>query len=138
MLRKFNLTIEPNTSVAIVGHSGSGKSTIGQLLLRFYDVTKGEVLIDGRDIKNYATRNLREDIAIVQQEPLLFNESIKDNILFGAPDASDQRVREVAVQANALGFIMQKEEDFTSEVVQEKVVAEYEEMLKLDMIKDPF
>ena len=117
VLRNFNLTIEPNTSVAIVGHSGSGKSTIGQLILRFYDASKGQVLIDGHDIKEYSTKDLRKNISIVQQEPLLFNDSIRDNILYGDMTASDKKVRDVASKANALGFIMQKEEDYNSEKV---------------------
>ena len=89
-------------------------------------------MIDGQDIRKYATRELRKNISIVQQEPLLFNESIKDNILFGDLDASDKRVREVAVQANALGFIMQKEEDFNATSVQEKVIFEFKEILKIN------
>jgi ABC-type multidrug transport system fused ATPase/permease subunit len=77
------LLIEPNQSVAIVGHSGSGKSTIASLLLRFYDCQRGQLLIDGVNIKDYDLEKLRNHISIVQQEPLLFNETIKDNILFG-------------------------------------------------------
>lgn len=83
VLRHFNLVIEPNQSVAIVGHSGSGKSTLASLLLRFYDVSKGVVAIDGVNIKDYSLEYYRNSIAIVQQEPLLFNESIKENIKFG-------------------------------------------------------
>ena len=98
VLRKFNLTIEPNTSVAIVGHSGSGKSTVAGLLLRFYDCNMrgGRVAIDGRDIRDYSVSHLRKQIAIVQQEPLLFNESIKQNLLFGEPAANDTSIRSVA------------------------------------------
>ena len=77
------MTIEPNQSVAIVGHSGSGKSTIAQLVLRFYDCNAGQVLVDGKNIKKYSMPDYRNQISIVQQEPLLFNESIKSNILFG-------------------------------------------------------
>lgn len=71
-------------------------------------------MIDGVNIKDYDLRNLRNHISIVQQEPLLFNETIKENILFGDLEANDARVREVAVNANALGFIMQNDEDFAS------------------------
>ena len=106
VLRNFNLTIEPNQSVAIVGHSGSGKSTIASLLLRFYDSTKGGIYIDGQDLKKIAVPYLRDNISIVQQEPLLFNETIRENILFGNLDAKDSDVRKVATQANAMGFIM--------------------------------
>jgi len=76
ILRKFNLEIEPNQSVAIVGHSGSGKSTIASLILRFYDISYGQLAIDGLDIRKYSVESLRNHIAIVQQEPLLFNETI--------------------------------------------------------------
>lgn len=97
--------------MAIVGHSGSGKSTIASLLLRFYDTNRGQVLIDNVDIKDYNLKSLREQISIVQQEPLLFNETIKGNILFGDPKAPDQNILSAAIQANALGFIMQNEDD---------------------------
>lgn len=77
ILRKLNLKIEPNQSVAIVGHSGTGKSTIASLLLRFYDAAKGQLLIDGVDIKEYELKSFRSQISIVQQEPTLFNDTIK-------------------------------------------------------------
>lgn len=121
MLKGFNLRIEPNQSVAIVGHSGSGKSTIASLLLRFYDVTKGSVIIDGIDIRDYDLEKYRNQISIVQQEPLLFNETIKSNIKFGDLSATDARVIEVAVQANALAFIMQNDEDYTAPAVKQKI-----------------
>lgn len=121
VLRRFNLRIEPNQSVAIVGHSGSGKSTIASLLLRFYDVSKGSVHIDGIDIRDYDLEKYRNQISIVQQEPLLFNETIKSNIKFGDLSASDARVLEVAIQANALAFIMQNDEDYGAATVITKV-----------------
>ena len=122
VLRRFNLRIEPNQSVAIVGHSGSGKSTIASLLLRFYDVTKGAVKIDGIDIRDHDLERLRTQISIVQQEPMLFNETIISNIKFGDLDANDGRVLEVAIQANALGFIMQNDDDYTNPNIQLKVI----------------
>jgi len=97
--------LHPNQSVAIVGHSGSGKSTLASLLLRFYDPSLGGIYIDGRDLRTFDMAYYRENVSVVMQEPLLFNESIKRNILFGNLRASDQRVREVAEQANSLGFI---------------------------------
>jgi ATP-binding cassette subfamily B (MDR/TAP) protein 1 len=121
VLKNFNLRIEPNQSVAIVGHSGSGKSTIASLLLRFYDVTKGSVVIDGIDIRDYNLEKLRHQISIVQQEPMLFNETIKSNIKFGDLYATDKSVIEVAVQANALAFIMQNDEDYNSPAVKDKI-----------------
>lgn len=83
VLRKMNLTIRPNQSVAIVGHSGTGKSTIASLLLRFYDASEGQLLIDGVNINDYDLKCLRSQISIVQQEPVLFDKSIEYNILYG-------------------------------------------------------
>ena len=97
VLRNFNLTIEPNQSVAIVGHSGSGKSTLASLILRFYDSSKGQIVIDGQDLKKISVPYLRDQISIVQQEPLLFNETIKSNIKYGRLDAKDQDIRTSAV-----------------------------------------
>ena len=123
------MRIEPNQSVAVVGHSGSGKSTIASLLLRFYDVTKGSVIIDGVDIRDYDLEQYRNQISIVQQEPLLFNETIKSNIKFGDLSASDKRIIEVAVQANALAFIMQNDEDYASPTVIEKITAQFNKLV---------
>lgn len=78
--------------IAIVGHSGCGKSTITNLLLRFYDIQSGYLRIDGIDIKRYNIKDLRQHIGYVQQEPLLFNKTIKENILYGNEDASNERV----------------------------------------------
>lgn len=105
VLKNFNLKVEPNQSVAIVGHSGSGKSTIAQLLLRFYDCSKGNLEVDGVNIKEHDLERYRNNISIVQQEPILFNETIKSNILFGELNAQDVRIKEVATQANAMPFI---------------------------------
>lgn len=129
VLKGFNLRIEPNQSVAIVGHSGSGKSTIASLLLRFYDVTKGSVHVDGIDIRDYDLEKYRNQVSIVQQEPLLFNETIRSNIKFGDLAASDARVIEVAVQANALAFIMQNDEDYTTPQVIERVTADFKKII---------
>ncbi len=81
MLRDFNMLIEANTTVAIAGTSGSGKSTIIQLLERFYDVNHGEIFLDDRNIKEYNLKYLREKMALVLQEPKLFDDTIKNNIL---------------------------------------------------------
>ena len=88
-----------------MGHSGSGKSTIASLLLRFYDKQSGRLLIDGRDIESYPVKHIRDQIAIVMQEPLLFNESIKDNIKYGNPEATNAEILTAATQANCLDFI---------------------------------
>ena len=105
ILRNFNLKINGNESVALVGHSGSGKSTIASLLLRFYNKQSGSILIDGKDIESYSPKDIRDQIAIVMQEPLLFNEPIKENIRYGSPNATNADVLKAAEQANCLNFI---------------------------------
>lgn len=89
MLKSINFEIPDKRKVAIVGHSGCGKSTIASLLLRMYDPQSGRILIDGVDIKDYSISDLRKQIGFVMQEPLLFNQSIKDNILYGNDKASN-------------------------------------------------
>ena len=125
ILRNFNLTIEPNQSVAIVGHSGSGKSTIASLILRFYDSSRGQIVIDGQELKKISVPFLRDQISIVQQEPLLFNETIKQNIKFGNLRAADIEIRSVASQANAMGFIMQNDDDVSAPQVQHALMQTY-------------
>jgi ABC-type multidrug transport system fused ATPase/permease subunit len=93
VLRRLKLKIPATKKIALVGHSGCGKSTIANLLLRFYDVTTGGLKIDGVDIRDYNIHALRKQIGIVMQEPLLFNMSIKENILYGNNDATDLQVR---------------------------------------------
>jgi ABC-type multidrug transport system fused ATPase/permease subunit len=93
VLKSLNVKIPAFKKIALVGHSGCGKSTIANLLLRFYDVTDGNLLIDGINISDYDVSSLRRQMGIVMQEPLLFNISIKDNILYGNPDASDEKIR---------------------------------------------
>lgn len=101
----LNICVKPGETIAIVGPSGAGKSTIANLLPRFYDVTAGRILIDGYDIKDVTFDSLREQIAIVPQETLLFNASVKDNILYGKLDASDEEVMRAVKAANAWEFI---------------------------------
>ena len=102
VLSNCNMKITATKKIALVGHSGCGKSTIANLLLRMYDVVGGQLLIDGIDIRDYNVKELRRQIGIVMQEPLLFNTTIKENILYGNDKATDIRVREVAQMANAL------------------------------------
>ena len=85
----FNLTIPAGAKIALVGHSGCGKSTLTNILLRFYNLDSGKLLIDGTDLEDYDVLALRDQCGVVMQEPLLFNTSIKNNILFGNPDATD-------------------------------------------------
>ena len=105
VFKGLNLRIRPNESVAVVGESGSGTSTLVNLILRFYDPDHGEVLIDGVNIKQYNLQQLRLRMGLVMQEPTLFNYTIKENILYGNSKAKDTEIRESAKIANALEFI---------------------------------
>lgn len=91
-----------------MGASGSGKSTIIQLIERFYDPDHGDVILDGRSVKNLHLRELRRKLGYVGQEPVLFNNSIKENLLYGKPDATDEEVIQALKSANAWDFINQK------------------------------
>ena len=104
-LKDVSLVIEPGETVALVGMSGGGKSTLMNLLPRFYDPCSGEVRIGGIDIRNYTLKSLRESIAIVGQQPFLFNDSIANNIRYAKPDASLDEVKEAATHAFANDFI---------------------------------
>jgi len=104
-LKDVSLVIEPGETVALVGMSGGGKSTLMNLLPRFYDPSGGEVRIGGIDIRNYTLKSLRESIAIVGQQPFLFNDSIANNIRYAKPDASLDEVKEAATHAFANDFI---------------------------------
>ncbi len=104
-LRNVSLTIQPGETVALVGMSGGGKSTLMNLLPRFYDPNEGEIRIGGIDIRNYTLKSLRESIAIVGQHPFLFNDSIVNNIRYGKPSATLEEVKEAATHAFANDFI---------------------------------
>ena len=101
----FNLSITSGERVAFVGHSGAGKTTITKLLMRFIDVGSGEILIDGQNIQSISQKQLRQSIAYVPQEPMLFHRSIRDNICYGKADATEEEMIEVAKKANAHAFI---------------------------------
>ncbi|MBS0367241.1 MAG: lipid A export permease/ATP-binding protein MsbA [Proteobacteria bacterium] len=103
-LRDITLTVPAGQSLAIVGRSGSGKSTLVNLLPRFYDVTAGSVAIDGHDVRDYELHDLREQIAVVSQDVVLFNDTIRNNIAFGR-DVSDEAIERAAEAAHALEFI---------------------------------
>ncbi|MEH7521792.1 ATP-binding cassette domain-containing protein, partial [Bacillus sp. JJ1503] len=92
--------------IALVGMSGGGKSSLVGLIPRFYDVTEGKILLDGKDIRSFKVRTLRDKIGMVLQDNILFSESVKTNILLGKPGASDEEVIEAAKAANAHEFIM--------------------------------
>lgn len=119
VLENINLKIEKGETVAIVGATGSGKTTLVNLITRFYDVTKGEILVDGENIKNYKLIDLRNKIAIVLQKAELFAGTIKENIKWGNPNATDEEVEWAANIAQAIEFIDSKEKKF-DEYVEEK------------------
>ena len=105
VLKNVNFTAEFGQKIAIVGPSGAGKSTISSLLLRFYDITSGEILVDGKSIYDYDLENLRGNMSIVPQDVILFGGTIRENIAYGKPDASDEEIMLAAKQANALNFV---------------------------------
>ncbi len=105
VLSHVNLVIAPGEKVAIVGATGAGKSTLVSLIPRLYDPSRGEVRIDGQDIRHYALQSLREQISLVLQDSLLFSGSVRENIAFGCPGASDEQIVAAAVAANADEFI---------------------------------
>lgn len=110
ILHDFNLRIKPGQLVALVGPSGSGKTSVTNLLLRFYDPQHGTVRIGGTDIREFHTRDLRNQIAVVTQETILFNDTIRRNIELGRPGASEAEIIEAARHAHGYDFIMDKEE----------------------------
>ncbi len=116
VLSKVSLTIPAGQKVGLVGPSGAGKSTLVNLLLRFSDTTEGSILIDGQDIKNITQSSLRNNIAYVPQEPMLFHRSIKENIIYGKPNASEKQIISAAKRSNALDFINQLPQSFDTMV----------------------
>jgi ABC-type multidrug transport system fused ATPase/permease subunit len=105
VLKDLSLKVEPGQKVALVGTSGAGKSTIVQLLLRFYKIDEGDILVDGQSISTFNTTAYRRNIAIVPQEVILFGGSIRENILYGNPNAAEEAIIEAAKKANAWDFI---------------------------------
>lgn len=105
VLRGISLEVPPGQTVALVGESGSGKSTVIQLIERFYDPTSGVVMLDGVDLRQLQVRWLRQQMGLVSQEPILFSGSVRENIRFGRPDASDEEVEAAARAANAHTFV---------------------------------
>ncbi len=105
VLENVSFTIEPGEIVAIVGHTGAGKTTLASLLLRFYDVQEGQILLDGTDIRDFRLRDLRENFGVVLQDPFLFFGTIASNIRLGTTNISDDQVHEAARQVNLQSFI---------------------------------
>ena len=116
VLKDINLVIPKGKTVALVGQSGSGKSTMVDLIPRYYDVQEGEVLIDGINVKDLAVHDLRQLIGNVNQEAILFNASFKDNIRFGKTDATDEDIANAAKIANAYDFITKSEKGFDTNI----------------------
>lgn len=116
VLHDINLTINKGETVAFVGMSGGGKSTLISLIPRFYDVTSGEILVDGNNVKDFLTGSLRNQIGLVQQDNILFSDTVKENILLGRPDATDDEIVDAAKMANAHDFIMNLPEGYDTEV----------------------
>ena len=116
VLRHIDLTIEPGQTVAFVGTSGGGKSSLISLLPRFYDVRQGSITIDGHDVSRVTQRSLRERIGLVPQDPLLFSGSVRENILLGRPDADEASLVEAARRANAHDFIQALPNGYDTEI----------------------
>ncbi|HNR17942.1 MAG TPA: ABC transporter ATP-binding protein [Chitinophagaceae bacterium] len=116
ILDDINLSIQKGKTVALVGSSGAGKSTLADLVPRFHDVTSGEVLIDGVNIKDYSLHSVRSLMSIVTQEPILFNDTIANNIALGATGATKEQIIAAATIANAHDFIIKKENGYDSNI----------------------
>lgn len=116
VLKDVSFTISPGQSVALVGHTGSGKTTITNLLMRFYDVQKGRVLLDGVDVRDWELQSLRENFAVVLQDIFLFTGTVESNIRLGREDISDERIRWAAAEVCADNFIQRLPHDYKSEV----------------------
>jgi len=116
VLRDISLTIEPNTVVALVGPTGAGKTTMINLLYRFYDPQKGRITVDGHDLRDVGLESLRSQMAIVLQDPFLFSGSVKENIRYGNLEASDEEVISVAKAVGAHGFIQSLPEGYETDV----------------------
>jgi ABC-type multidrug transport system fused ATPase/permease subunit len=112
VLAGIDLDVEPGRTVALIGHTGSGKTTLAALVPRFYDVTQGRVTIDGHDVRDVTLASLRSEIGVVAQDPFLFSATVRENIAFGAPGAGDEEIERAARLAQAHEFIAQLPEGY--------------------------
>jgi ATP-binding cassette, subfamily B, bacterial len=105
VLEHFDLALDAGTTVALIGHTGSGKTTVSSLVPRFYDVDSGQVLVDGVDVRDVKLASLRREIGVIPQDPFLFSTTVRDNIAFGLPDLTDDQIERVARLAEAHEFV---------------------------------
>jgi ABC-type multidrug transport system fused ATPase/permease subunit len=115
-LRDVDLVIPPGQTVALVGATGAGKSTFAKLVARFYDPTSGRVLVDGHDVRSVSSHSLRSQMGIVPQEAFLFSGTVRENIAFGRPGATDEEIRAAARAVGADGFISELEDGYESQI----------------------
>ena len=116
VLKDVSFTVEPGQSIALVGHTGSGKTTITNLLMRFYDIQRGRILLDGVDLRDWDLKALRQNFAVVLQEVFLFSGTIEGNIRLGRQEITEDRVRWAAQEVHADGFIRRLKDDYQAEV----------------------
>jgi subfamily B ATP-binding cassette protein MsbA len=116
ILKNINLTVKKGKTIALVGSSGAGKSTLADLVPRFHDVSSGEIFIDGVNIKDYSLTSVRSQMGIVTQEPILFNDTIANNIALGMEAATEEQIAEAARIANADNYIQQKEDKYNTNI----------------------
>src|SRR5262249_52438640 len=116
VLKDVSFVVQPGESVAFVGYTGAGKTTITNLLLRFYDVQRGQVLLDGVDVRELELDKLRSSFSVVPQDVFLFSEDIATNIRLGNQSIDDEAIRESAKQVNAAGFISKLSDGYATEL----------------------
>ncbi|MFB3896726.1 MAG: ABC transporter ATP-binding protein [bacterium] len=135
VLDNINLDIPPGTIVALVGHTGCGKTTITSLLLRFYDITEGKITVDGYDIRDITLNSLRNQVGVVLQDPVLFNETIKENIRYGEQQASDDQVVKAAKIAEIHEFISGLKDQYATKLGEEGVKLSVGEKQRLSIAR---
>jgi len=118
VLKNISLTLEPGQTMAVVGPTGAGKTTMANLIMRLYDVTAGTILIDGQDLRQFTQSSLRRQMALVPQEPFLFGGSVADNIRFSHPEASTDQIIRAAEMANAHNFIVSLPDGYATEILE--------------------